>query len=136
MEKEDIDYIINVLRRGTITWKGRTECINRKRRLRVVGQFKNGKDKMIYERPCDACGTYYDLKEGVFEVDHIVEIGSFNGNWDDFVRKVYCGQENLQALCIPCHAKKTARFNSTHIYTRKNKNNEIVEDTHDYLALL
>lgn len=45
------------------------------------------------------------------EVDHIVEVGPFT-NWNEFVPRVFCGQENLQALCTTCHMKKTQLYNS------------------------
>jgi 5-methylcytosine-specific restriction endonuclease McrA len=46
------------------------------------------------------------------EVDHIIEIGSFNGNWNEYLFRHFPAQENLQALCVPCHLKKTKAFNS------------------------
>ncbi len=121
MEKEDIEYIMNVLRRGTTTWSGRTECLNR-------GRYKKTNPKtgnLIWWRDCDnGCGTSYMLQDSLFEVDHIEEVGSFKGSWDDFINRLYCGQSNLQALCFSCHEKKT--LEGTLISTMKRKSK--VED--------
>ena len=121
MDKETIEYVINVLRRGTITWSGRSECLNRGRRKRIVGHYKNGKEKFLWERPCDSCGEWHLLKDNDLEVDHRVEIGPFKGDWNDFVARTYCGQDNLDALCFSCHSKKTSKFNAALRFTRKNK---------------
>jgi hypothetical protein len=120
LDKETTDYIINVLRRGTITWSGRTDCLNRNRRKRPVGKTKKGKDKFLWERACDSCGEWHLLKDNDLEVDHIEEVGPFKGCFDDFVRRMYCGQENLQALCFQCHSRKTSKFNAHLRFTRKN----------------
>jgi len=104
MEKEDIEYIMNVLRRGTITWSGGTECLNRGRYKKINPRTGN----MVWWRDCDAkCGASHMLMDDLFEVDHIVEVGGFKGSWDDYVNRLYCEQSNLQALCFSCHEKKT-----------------------------
>lgn len=121
MDKETQEYIINVLRRGTITWSGRTQCLNRGRRARVIGKLKNGNLKTLWERNCDECQTWHLLKDNSLEVDHIIEIGPFQNDWKDFLERMYCGQENLQALCFVCHSRKTSKFNSTLRFTRKNR---------------
>lgn len=121
MNKETTEYIINVLRRGTITWKGRTDCLNRNRRKKIIGKFKNGTDKFLWERDCDGCGEWHLLKDSDLEVDHIDEVGPFKGDFDIFIKRMYCPDDNLQALCFTCHSRKTSRFNSTLRFTRKNK---------------
>lgn len=61
--------------------------------------------------------TFKDDKEK--EIDHITAIGkaprsvcgdpkSFKG-WDIYYSRLYCGKENLQALCHNCHKKKTLK---------------------------
>ena len=89
MDKRDIEYVKNILRIGTVTWHSRTECLNRGRRLRVVGKYANGKDKTLWERACDKCGEWYLLKDNLLEVDHREEIGPFNGDWNEFLERIY-----------------------------------------------
>lgn len=121
MDKDTQLHILNILRRGTVTWHGRNECLNRGRRKRIVGAKKDGSEKTLWERKCDGCGEWHLLKDSDLEVDHIVEVGPFNGNFDDYIKRMYCGQENLQALCFTCHSRKTSQFNSTLRFTRKNR---------------
>ena len=121
MDRETELYIINVLRRGTVTWSGRTECLNRGRRKRVIGKYKNGSDKFLWERACDGCGEWHLLKDNDLEVDHLEEVGPFEGCFDKFVRRMYCEQSNLQALCFTCHKVKTSKFNATLRFKRKNR---------------
>lgn len=63
-------------------------------------------------------------KDGLLEVDHIKEIGGFCGDWNATISRMYCGQDNLQALCIPCHARKTAVFSANLRFTRKARADE------------
>ncbi len=116
MDKEDIEYVKNVLRRGTITWRGTKECLNRGRYKKTCPET----GRVVYFRDCDKCKAPFKLADKLLEVDHIEEIGSFDGSFDTYVRKMYCGQENLQALCVSCHAKKTLAFNNARLtFTRK-----------------
>jgi hypothetical protein len=119
MDKETINYVINILRYGTITWPRRTECLNRGRRKKVVGTLKNGKEKTVWENNCEGCGTWHPLSKNMFEVDHLEEIGGFNGDFNAFIPRMYCLSENLQRLCVSCHLTKTSKFNSTRLYQRK-----------------
>jgi hypothetical protein len=121
VNKETQLHIINILRQGTITWSGRKECLNRGRRQRVIGKKKDGEDKLLWERVCDGCGEWHLQKDNDLEVDHIDEVGPFKGCFDIFIRRMYCLQENLQALCFTCHTRKTSRWNSQRNYTRKHK---------------
>lgn len=127
MDKKTEKYIIQSLRRATITWSGRALCLNRGRRKRIIGTIASGKEKWIWENDCEICHKFYALKDNIFEVDHIVEIGPFNGDFDDLVRRMFCEQDNLQRLCIPCHAKKTSNFNSTLRYERKKPKTPVQE---------
>jgi 5-methylcytosine-specific restriction endonuclease McrA len=60
------------------------------------------------------------IKDGLLEVDHIKQIGSFTGCFDKLVRDMYCGQGNLQALCLSCHERKTTTENAKMRFQRKN----------------
>jgi hypothetical protein len=118
MDKETTDYILNLLRRGTTTWSGRTQCLNRGRRKRKVGA------KLLWERNCDGCGEWHLQKDNSLEVDHIDEVGPYKGDLHAYAERMYCGQDNLQALCFTCHSRKTSRYNSTLRFQRKNVTEE------------
>lgn len=123
MDKETRDHIINYMRQGTITWSGRGECLNRASVTKVEGYVKTGPNKGSpkYKKfwRCAKCEKLYrDIKE--MEVDHIKEIGNTDGlTLDEIAAKMYCGQENLQCLCIACHLRKTNFGNSIARFERK-----------------
>lgn len=114
MDKETISYLLNILRRGTTIWSGRTACINKTRVKKLVGIFKNGTPKYKYFYYCDECKGEFSSPDQI-QVDHIIEVGPFNGNFDDYIRRLYCEQSNLQNLCKVCHTKKTSVYNSARI---------------------
>lgn len=119
MDRDTERYLISVLRQASVTWSGRTACLNRGRRKRVVGTMKDGRDKTVWENNCEGCGVWRDLKDNAFEVDHIEEVGPFKNDWNDFINRIFCEQSNLQRLCVHCHLKKTSKFNATLRYQRK-----------------
>lgn len=113
----EVEFIMNELRRATSKWRGRTECLNRGRYKEVDPTTKN----LVWFRNCDACGEPHALKDSGLEVDHIEEIGGFKGCWNEWIKRCFCEQENLQALCVPCHTKKTTTYNASLRYVRKVK---------------
>ena len=55
---------------------------------------------------CAICKELFPLKGVV--VDHVVQVGTLKG-YDDlpnFVRRLFCGKDNLQVVCKKCHKKK------------------------------
>ena len=117
----DIDFIKNILRQGTIKWSGRSECLRRARKKVLIGHSKKGKPKYKYHWQCAECNEW-SRDEKSMEVDHVVEIGTFTGDWNEFIKKVYPRpvKDHLQALCVACHMKKTKKFNSARTrWTRK-----------------
>lgn len=108
---EDIDFVKNILRQGSVKWSGRSECLRRARKKVFVRNSKEGKAIYKYHWLCAACNEWYrDVNS--MEVDHIVEVGPFNGDWNDFISRVFTSQDNLQCLCLVCHLKKTTVYNS------------------------
>jgi 5-methylcytosine-specific restriction endonuclease McrA len=122
MDKETQKHILNILRQGTLTWHVRNKVLNRGRYQVVVGKRKNGEDKKIWYRKCDGgCGSAYALKDSLLEVDHVVPVLNFKGDWTEYIEKMYCDEKNLQALCHSCHLKKTQLDIAPLRYERKNK---------------
>jgi 5-methylcytosine-specific restriction endonuclease McrA len=118
---DDIRFVINVLRQGTVKWPGRSEALRRARKKVLVRIGKRGQNIFKFHWQCASCREWSKNAKSV-EVDHIEEIGPFNGNWDDYVRRVFCDQKNLQVLCSVCHSKKTLIYNSAASkYRRKNE---------------
>jgi len=115
--QEDIEYIYNLLRQGTVKWSGRAECLRLARKKVLIGRSKNGNPKYKYFWKCanPKCAKVWFKNEADMEVDHKVEIGgvtSFNGDWNEMISKVFPRpvSEHLQCLCIACHQRKTQNF--------------------------
>lgn len=110
MTPQEIKYIMNVLRQGTIAWVGRKEALVRARIKKFDRRNKKTGEKIFkFWWKCAKCGRLERNQDNV-EVDHIEEVGSWNGSWEDMVHRIYCRQDNLQVLCLTCHAAKTLKF--------------------------
>lgn len=118
MDKATQKLVLNALREASIKWPGRADCLKLARELRKIGVFKNGKPKYKYFWQCAKCLEWF-RNQNDMEVDHIVEIGTFSGCMNDYISKLFCPQENLQALCVVCHARKSSTANATRIHSRK-----------------
>lgn len=120
MLKEDIEYIVNVLRRGTVTWSGRAEVLRRCRKKVFVRVAKSGKKVYKFHWQCEGCREWFRDQRDL-EVDHVVEIGGFKGDWNEFISRMYSRiKASMQALCLVCHKRKTAAYmNAKMRYTRK-----------------
>jgi len=46
-------------------------------------------------------------------LDHKIPVVGFEGftNWDNFVNNLFCDEDNLWLICIPCHVIKTEEEN-------------------------
>ena len=58
---------------------------------------------------CAMCQGEFPSKQVV--IDHILpvidpQVGFIS--WDVFIERLYCGKENMQVLCVPCHKEKSA----------------------------
>jgi 5-methylcytosine-specific restriction endonuclease McrA len=83
------------------------------------GKFKNGSVKYKNYWKCYKCEELFrDVK--MMEMDHVKEVDSFNGDWNDFIKnRLYCDISNVRAICIPCHKEKTSAFNARKMFKRK-----------------
>ncbi len=111
MTPEDVDYLLNIIRQGTTKWDGRAKCLKRARKRVLVRQSKKGKPVYKYFWQCATCRDWFKDVDSM-EVDHIIEIGPYKGDLHEYAERVYCSQENLAALCVVCHLKKTMKYNS------------------------
>ena len=56
---------------------------------------------------CNICGKHFPAKE--VQVDHILGVGVLKKRSDlpEFYDRMFCGVEDLQVVCKPCHQLKT-----------------------------
>lgn len=118
MCRDTQQYIQNVLRQGTIVWSGRRQALERARKPFPERISKSGKLIMKYHWQCRQCEQWF-RDESAMQVDHIVEVGPFRGDWNDWIDRLFCGLENLQVLCTVCHMKKTSGYNATLKFKRR-----------------
>lgn len=104
MDKQTIDFIINLLRHGSVKWDTRKKALKRARK-----QVTESNNKKKFHWQCAKCKNWF-RDQAKMEVDHIVEVGPFGGSWDEFISRLYCDVENLQVLCIDCHKLKTVGY--------------------------
>jgi 5-methylcytosine-specific restriction endonuclease McrA len=68
---------------------------------------RSKKDSVQYQ--CAVCKLWVGSTK--VEVDHIIPVIEMNEqgfvDWNTFVERLFCGPENLQVICDPCHDKKT-----------------------------
>jgi hypothetical protein len=120
LPSDDVEFIRNLLRQGSVKWRGRAECLRRARKKVFVRKTKDGKDIYKFHWQCAICLVWY-RDEKMMQVDHVEEIGSFNGDWNEFLFRHFPPQDGLQCLCEPCHLKKTLAYNSARTRWKRKK---------------
>jgi len=57
---------------------------------------------------CGACGQWVgSTKCAVDHITPVIAVETGFVDWNDFVSRLFCGPENLQVICDPCHNAKT-----------------------------
>ena len=99
-------FITGVLRSGFRKYPSKYETLKEA----SVGKKLNPKTKRIAEHfKCAECNQDYPAKE--VNVDHcnpVIDPKVGFVDWDVYIKRMFCGKENLQVLCTKCHDKKTA----------------------------
>lgn len=87
-------FVTSSLRRASLRWYARSECIKSARVER--GLYK-----------CAMCEGLFKQRE--IDIDHIKPVVSLQGftTWDDFINRLLCKPEELQAICKVCHLSKS-----------------------------
>ena len=100
---------------------------------------KNGKDLVRVSYKCNKCKD--EFKSSQVVVDHIIPVidptvgfpinPDGSDDWLTFIRRLFCGPENLQVLCKTCHDEKTGKETKLRVKSRKklqsNKNNSNIK---------
>lgn len=77
---------------------------------------KSSKPRVCVDYQCANCQGLFKPED--IEVDHIEEVGGFQGSMDAFICAIWCIEalfkssdlSKLQVLCKPCHKVKTAEY--------------------------
>ena len=108
MDAKTKKLIIKGLRELTIKWHVKNDVLKAAKVYVENGRKADGSMKYSPRYKCDICGGIF-VRDRV-EVDHIVEVGSFD-DWNGFVERLFCDADNLQILCVDCHLGKTSTMN-------------------------
>jgi 5-methylcytosine-specific restriction endonuclease McrA len=99
-------FITGVLRSGFRKFPSKYETLKEA----SVGKKINKKTNRMAEHfKCNGCGEEFPAKE--VQVDHlqpvVCPVEGFI-DWNTYIKRMYCGKDNLQVLCSGCHDVKSA----------------------------
>ena len=100
-------FITSTLRSGARRWQPKYDTLNAAKTEKKVN-VKTGRLAQHYR--CELCSNEFTQKD--MEVDHIkpvVDPKKGFTTWDDFIDRLFCEKQNLQAICKPCHLVKTKK---------------------------
>lgn len=104
-------WLINQLRRLSLKFPPAIRATNRTREEYYI-LSKKGKPMKRVKYTCASCGKK-DLKRSEMNLDHKIPVVGVEGfkDWNEFIEGLFCAEENLWLICIPCHDAKTASEN-------------------------
>ena len=99
-------FIISVLRSGTRRWPPKFTVLNNAKTEKKINP-KSGRLAQHYR--CALCTEEFTSTN--VQVDHIIPVAAVDGftSWDSFIENLFCGEDNLQVLCVPCHKEKSKK---------------------------
>lgn len=126
-------FVKSTLRSGSRKWPPKYEVINEA----FVGVKQNeqtGRQAKHFQ--CAICaGTFPASKIQVDHIEPIIDPTIGFVSWDETINRMFCEKENLQVLCLECHAIKTKeekskRTSGKNLGTQK-KNGKASTDEND-----
>jgi len=112
-------FIKSLLRAGTMRWGPKYTAI----KLAFVKRAVNPRTgKLCKLHRCAMCRQLFP--QNAIKADHVLpvvdpKVGFVS--WDEYINRMFCEVENFQALCGPCHDKKTKSDKMFSSYIPKNK---------------
>lgn len=86
----------------------RRACLERCKRRKKVGVYKNGNDKFKTLWKCEQCGNL--VEKSNFNVHHVYPIVENSSEWDSYISLLFCNHKYLKGLCKPCHSRVHGRI--------------------------
>lgn len=112
-------FITGVLRSGFRKFPAKYETL----KSASVGKKVNVKTNRIAEHyKCAECKKDYPAKD--VNCDHtnpVIDPKVGFVDWDTYIRRMFCGKDNLQVLCTKCHDEKTANERIIRNETKSNR---------------
>ena len=98
-------FVTSTLRAGARRWQPKYDTLNAAKTEKKINE-KTGRIAQHYR--CAHCLQEFTSKD--MEVDHVQPVvNPLTGfeSWDVFIDRLFCEQDNLQAICKACHKIKT-----------------------------
>lgn len=73
------------------------------------GKSQSNFNKMVEDNPDKKCVMKSRYKIQIDHIDPIVPLTHWTWNWHDYISRLFCPLDNLQAICKECHAVKTKK---------------------------
>jgi len=104
-------FIVSTLRAGVRRFPNKWKALEAAAHGVGLNEATGRKAKLYF---CNHCSKLFTAKH--IQIDHITPVVDpvvgFT-TWDDYISRLFCEIENLQALCIKCHKLKTAEEKQT-----------------------
>ena len=111
-------FVTSTLRAGARRWQPKYDTLNAAKTEKKINE-RTGRIAQHYR--CAHCLQEFTSKD--MEVDHVQPVvNPLTGfeSWDVFIDRLFCEQDNLQAICKSCHKIKTKQEKTI----RKNATNQ------------
>lgn len=99
-------FVKSALRSASQRWPPKYKCLHAAK----VGKKINWKTSRVAEHyKCNSCNKEFVLKD--VQVNHISPVVPLTGftTWDEVIERLFCEQDKLEVLCIPCHKEVSKR---------------------------
>lgn len=99
------NFIISLLRAGSRKWPPRSAVLNAAKTEKKINS-KSGRLAQHYL--CSTCVKDFPLTQ--IQVDHIspvIDPAMGFVDWNTYIQRMFCDEDNLQILCKSCHAVKS-----------------------------
>lgn len=110
-------FVTSALRSAFRRWPPKSEVLKSAR----AGTKQHPKmNRMVNAYRCAICGNNH-FTYGQMQVDHVKPVVDPKKgfiNWDDFISRMFVEGPFLQAVCKPCHKRKTAEERKLHVKRR------------------
>lgn len=98
-ESQYKQFVNRALRKAWLKWPVKHDVLKAASR---PSQLKDKRTKFEYQ--CACCEEWF--KRTMVQVDHIEPCGDME-DMNRFIATLFCEEDNLQVLCIPCHKENT-----------------------------
>lgn len=98
-------FIVAVLRSGTRRWPPKYRVLNTAKTEKKINKSSG---RLAQHYRCNACKAEFPASQ--MQVDHIQPVvDPVKGfkDWNTFIKRLFCDEDNLQAICKLCHKLKT-----------------------------